>query len=723
MFGNSALRALIPTLFLMFCLVLAAGCNCGDDDDADSMGDDDVDDDFVPPDDDDDTTDDDTTDDDTTDDDTVDDDTVDDDTVDDDTTDDDTVDDDTIDDDTVDDDTTDDDTIDDDTVDDDTVDDDTTDDDTTDDDTGDDDTGDDDTSVTWVTCNRDGDLDGHGDPNMSDDFPVECPTGWLTEPLDDCDDTNPAIFPGAPEFPDDNVDQNCDEEEMNHSFMIGVYVSPDGDDLNPGSAELPFKTIAHAVGAGYTTSRVVFAAAGIYEEQVDTQVSIFGGYNKDTWERDIETNETKITYAGGNYALRVHGASKEDVVRIQGLTIEHDGDGGESVAVIAQTAAWYCQNTILSLSASNNSVGVNLDDSQYVLFANDIYGGPASTSSIGVVQQNDAEALYANNVIYGAGAGSPSVGVALDIQGHAVLFGNTINAGAVDSFYSIGVSLTATASTDDPVLLIANEIDGGTLTGATVSAMGVRIDSTCATWLYGNIIDGGDGRLSTASPKTIGVYSSAATLMIGNEIDGGLSNNETDGVWLNADARLINNVIYGGLGSDNSNGVLAYEGRARLIHNVIKGNSAQLGACALSQGVYVKSNAHGLLVNNIVYGGSGDDAYCIAPEGLSANTSLINNDLLFETDGCAVFDGECFTTMLTVNGCTWDNCEEAQGNISEDPQFVGGGDYHLTAGSQCIDAGVDSRGWDDTRLALYDIDGDLRPVGGWDLGLDEYVAP
>nr|HPM77588.1 putative metal-binding motif-containing protein [bacterium] len=627
------------------------------------------------------------------------------------------------DDDTADDDTADDDTADDDTTDDDTADDDTADDDTADDDTTDDDTGDDDTSVSWVTCNRDGDLDGHGDPNMNDDFPVECPPGWLTMPLDDCDDTNPAVFPGAPEFPDDNVDQNCDEEEMTHSFDIGLYVSPDGDDGNSGSAEQPFKTIAHAVGGGHTTGKVVFAAAGVYHEQVDTQVSIFGGYNKDTWERDIEANETKITYSGGMYALRVYGADKEDIVRIQGLTIEHDGDGGESVAVIAQTGAWLARNTILSLSGADNSVGVNLAGGQYVLFANAIYGGPASSSSTGVVQQSDAEALYADNTIYGAGAGSPGVGVALNIAGYATIIGNTINAGAVNSFYSIGVNLTAVAATDDPVLVIANEIDGGTLSGMTLSATGVMIDETCATWLVNNVIDGGDGRLSTASPKTVGVYAEAETLMIANEIDGGLSANETDGVWLNADARLINNVIYGGLGTDNSNGVLAYEGSARLIHNVIKGTSAQIGSCALSQGVYVKQNAQGLLVNNIVYGGSGTDAYCVAPEGLSANVSLINNDLLFGAGGCAVYDGGCFTTMLTVNGCTWDNCAEAQGNISVEPQFAGGDDYHLTADSQCIDVGVDSRGWDATRWALYDIDGDLRPVGGWDLGLDEYVAP
>ncbi len=53
-------------------------------------------------------------------------------------------------------------------------------------------------------------------------------------------------------------------------------------------------------------------------------------------------------------------------------------------------------------------------------------------------------------------------------------------------------------------------------------------------------------------------------------------------------------------------------------------------------------------------------------------------------------------------------------NIDSDPLFVGGGDYHLTSGSPCIDAGKDAR-------VYMDIDGDVRPMGaGFDMGSDEY---
>lgn len=56
------------------------------------------------------------------------------------------------------------------------------------------------------------------------------------------------------------------------------------------------------------------------------------------------------------------------------------------------------------------------------------------------------------------------------------------------------------------------------------------------------------------------------------------------------------------------------------------------------------------------------------------------------------------------------------GNIDADPLFAGEGDYHLTAGSPCIDVGT-SQG-----APADDIDKDSRPQGsGYDMGADEYI--
>lgn len=57
------------------------------------------------------------------------------------------------------------------------------------------------------------------------------------------------------------------------------------------------------------------------------------------------------------------------------------------------------------------------------------------------------------------------------------------------------------------------------------------------------------------------------------------------------------------------------------------------------------------------------------------------------------------------------------GNINSDPLFVGGGDYHLTSSSPCIDSGTS------TNAPATDIAGTPRPQGqGYDMGAYEYVG-
>jgi hypothetical protein len=75
------------------------------------------------------------------------------------------------------------------------------------------------------------------------------------------------------------------------------------------------------------------------------------------------------------------------------------------------------------------------------------------------------------------------------------------------------------------------------------------------------------------------------------------------------------------------------------------------------------------------------------------------------------------TSTITVTYSDIEGGWTGNGNINVDPLFVGNGDYHLQAGSPCIDAGTAE------GAPTSDIDGDSRPQGaGYDIGSDEYTG-
>ena len=111
--------------------------------------------------------------------------------------------------------------------------------------------------------------------------------------------------------------------------------------------------------------------------------------------------------------------------------------------------------------------------------------------------------------------------------------------------------------------------------------------------------------------------------------------------------------------------------------------------------------------------------------------TLVNNNLwgeylngFFLGPRGGVFD------LDTLNGCGWQNCDEASGNISVDPEFADPTDldFHLSNDSPSIDAGVDPTPWYEGIHLESDLDGHPRPIDGdgdgvadWDIGADEAV--
>jgi len=218
--------------------------------------------------------------------------------------------------------------------------------------------------------------------------------------------------------------------------------------------------------------------------------------------------------------------------------------------------------------------------------------------------------------------------------------------------------------------ILNNYISGCTATAAEFAGPGSAL-------LQGNMIVNNRG-------GGVGMYDGCTATIINNTIAG----NAGDGIGMldNNDPNIIQNIIAGNQG----NGIsfdLPY-GRGPLeVNNVIVGNG---GAGISCQGFY----ANVVIEGNIVVG---TPAMLLTSYVQSSLPIILANDF-YATNGF-IFDGGTFSSIADLPG-----------NISADPWFAcePDGDYHLLAGSSCIDAGTNGA----LLLPSTDFDGNPRILAG-----------
>lgn len=87
-----------------------------------------------------------------------------------------------------------------------------------------------------VTCYLDSDSDEYGDPAMGQTFCSSCPTGYVPDGTD-CDDTNPAINPGATDICD-GIDNNCNGQIDEDADLDGDGFTSCGGDCDDNNANV-----------------------------------------------------------------------------------------------------------------------------------------------------------------------------------------------------------------------------------------------------------------------------------------------------------------------------------------------------------------------------------------------------------------------------------------------------------------------------------------------------
>jgi hypothetical protein len=533
----------------------------------------------------------------------------------------------------------------------------------------------------------------------------------------DCNDANPAVHPGAPEVCGDGLDNDCNGVVDGGCAVAGRYVSAViGSDLNPGTAQAPFKTIAKGIAAAVALggAQAVLVAEGNYPEKVTLVegISLVGGHHCTmqacTWARDPLLYDTVIVdqdFEGVLAPSTITRNTRLDGFRVVGVGGAPTTAPGTAALTLKGGTPVIMGSRILGGDVTGGTVGLNRSIGIAILaaapgtpgaliYGNDIRGG-ASTAS--------TSAILIDTTYTSFGSTAPAVIVTNTIRG-----GNGLDTDGITALASGPGTLIAGND-----VLVGTASPGGAAWGITVSTFYVNTTAT---------IDA----------NRINVDQANAGACSGTVLCGGIHN-------LSATAIITNNVVFG---------VKARMSRAVLLEQISSVPGGPAGAVVLNAN-YLDGGGEGLTAfpstsaavevrnscpycgtiaflgksrNNVLLGGQNQSRYGVYESevfGLQNHpAALENNDFTFaaaagRTDVVYhLWNFPVANDITTVAGVNQLIFFPASANFSADPQVDA--TFHLLAGSPCINAGTS------TEAPTADMDGEPRPQGGaFDVGSDE----
>jgi parallel beta-helix repeat protein/predicted outer membrane repeat protein len=275
---------------------------------------------------------------------------------------------------------------------------------------------------------------------------------------------------------------------------------------------------------------------------------------------------------------------------------------------------------------------------------------------------------------------------------------------------------------DDPAVVAATIINFGNRQGF-VFRSGENSDSQICglTITGGNNFTGGAIRcMINSSPVISKCVITGNTAIFGGAI---ASESGADPVITNCTITNNSAIVSGG-------GIYCLGGNATVNNCVITANTSPRGAAIGCSGQNSSISVNGSTIRDNTASNSGGGIYCANSAELTLKHTILwgntatygYGDQIYTNGGCKSNIAHCdiqggkdeiYTTATSI--LNWGG-----GNIDADPLFAGESDYHLAAGSICIDAG------DAGYIAAEgetDIDGQKRISGQMiDMGADETKA-
>ena len=221
---------------------------------------------------------------------------------------------------------------------------------------------------------------------------------------------------------------------------------------------------------------------------------------------------------------------------------------------------------------------------------------------------------------------------------------------------------------------------------------------------------GGSGSVVTASSVGATTVLDGFTITNGSATNGGGMSNTSS-------SPVVSNCIFSANSANHGGGMYNFVDSSPVVTNcTFSGNSADSGGGVNNEG----SSA---TVTNCTFSGNS------ASQGGGMynwnNSSPVMTNCIFWGNGEEIYNDE--TSTPVVSYCDVEGEYTGDGNIDADPLFVdaGTGDYHLQAGSPCIDVGNNSA----PSIPATDFEGNPRVLDGngdlvavVDMGVDEHGA-
>ena len=504
----------------------------------------------------------------------------------------------------------------------------------------------------------------------------------------DCRSNDADIHPGATEVCDDTIDNDCD----------GFY---DCDDPDCFGTQICCPNPTDADSDGF----VAEAGCGTAQDCNDNDKSISPGAPEvcdDIADNDCDglINCNDPDCSGDLACQNCSDLDADDYFAGAGCPQASDCD--DYVYTVNPGATEICNNMIddncdgfIDEGCSNNTLNVRGDygtiqsainaalHGDTVLVENGIYREnilfSGSSKTITVTSQNGA----GETEIQGTGIGSVvtfAAGNSSTLSGFTVTNGSTSENGG-------GVLCGSSSSPT---------IENCVITGntAAVGGGGIYCESSSSPFITNSIIQ--NNSLTVTNNKSNGggiLASTFSSPIITNCIirdnkaqwrGGGLALNTTD-------EPMIVNCTFNNNTAALNGGAISLQDTAPIITNCTFSNNSASGH---GGGIASSDQQPGTAVTNCILWGNKDG-------GGGTAEIAVNGSLVFDV------------TYSDIRGGYY-----GTGNINSDPLFVGRNDYHLKAGSPCIDTGTGA------GAPSTDIDGDSRPQGaGFDMGSDEYLVP